>query len=607
MTAMDGSCNSESVPESAFWPEQPKMTFADSVYARMPSDTVTADGIRIVAEPNSIGSADRGRKILEGKLPFRSEEHPIPAGGIWKTEGKNRRLLSWIHGFTWLDDLAAIRDGAAIKLSKAGTLEWIRRFHAGNGPGWTADIAARRLIRWVGHSQLLMTGWTEKERDVFASAIFKNARFVERRWKSLPRGIRRFEALAGMIYADSMFPSRESSLRMASESIAQEAKRMIGGQGEIQSRNPEELLQTATLLSWSGTVLVDAGIAPSADLVNAVKRAAMVLRAVRHTTGPLARFQGGGAGPTGYLDRILAESGERYVPLGQLSMGYSRLSARGASIVADAAAPNSGKGSESSHASTLAFELLADGCPIVVNRGSMHGPAGDRGIELRETRSSSTIEVDGSSSSRFARPGMTVGSRDRMLLTAPRNVRIEQLPGVDGQTLIASHDGYVPRLGLTHMRRMDLAEDGGRLWGEDTIWARSKEDRDLCSNVLKKRNHGQIALAARFHIHPETKIVDSGSTVRLKTGSGDHWDFRFDGEAELKIAPSEYMDEASGKARNSNQIMLESSISAPSGQLRWRFKRIDIPKTTTLTVGSADEKSAIRRRPADEQPKDRVA
>lgn len=604
MTAM--GCNSGSVPESAFWPGQSKMTFADSIHARLPSKAVTAEGIRIVAEPRMIGSAGRGRKILSGKLPFGSEECPIPAGGIWKTEGRNRRLLPWIHGFTWLDDLAALRDGPAISFSKESVLEWIRRYRAGRGPGWSADIAARRLIRWAGHSWFLMSGWTEKEREIFAGAIFKNASFVERRWRSLPQGVRRFEALAGMVYANSMFPSREPSLRIASESIAQEANRMIGLQGEIPSRNPEELLQIATLLSWAGTMMIEAGIAPSEDLVNAVKRAALVLRAVRHATGPLARFQGGGVGPTGYLDRVLAESGERYVPLGQLSMGYSRLSARGASVVADAAAPNSGEGSESSHASTLAFEFHANGCPVVVNRGGAHGPAFEPERELRKTRSSSTIEVDGRSSSRFARFGAIGGFRDRALSIAPRNVRIEQLPGADGQTLIASHDGYGPDLGLTHMRRIDLADDGGRLWGEDTIWARSKEDRDLYSNVLKERKNGKIAFAAHFHIHPETKITRSGNTVALKTANGDQWNFRFEGGAELKIAPSGYMDEASGKIRSSHQIRLESATGAPSGQLRWRFKRSRIPQSALLTVGAADEKSAGRRGSAEERPTDRM-
>ena len=79
MTAM--GCNSGSVPESAFWPGQSKMTFADSIYARLPSKAVTAEGIRIFAEPRMIGSAGRGRKILSGKLPFRFRRMSYPGRG----------------------------------------------------------------------------------------------------------------------------------------------------------------------------------------------------------------------------------------------------------------------------------------------------------------------------------------------------------------------------------------------------------------------------------------------------------------------------------------------------------------------------------------------
>ena len=604
MTATD--CNSGSVPESAFWPDRPQTTFVDSVYARLPSKAVTAEGIRIVAEPKTVGSADRGRRILDGKLPFDSEEWPIPAGGIWETEARNRLLQSWIHGFTWLDDLAAVRDGFAVAMSRDSVMGWIRRYGAGNGPGWVGDIAARRLIRWVGHSQLLMTGWTEQECNTFANAIFMNAKFVERRWQSLPLGIRRMESLAGMVYANSMFPSRGPMLSMISETIAREANRIIGLHGQIPSRNPEELLRMATLLAWAKAVLVDAGLAPLADHVNAIKRAALVLRGVRHAKGTLARFQGGGPGPKGYLDRLLAESGERYVPLGQLSMGYSKLSARGASVVVDAAAPNCGKGSETSRASTLAFEFLANGTPLIVNGSRAVDPMQKTEQELRETRSSSTIEVDGCSSSRFAPSGIMSGRRGRSLLMVPENVRIEQMPGTDGQTLIASHDGYGPQFGLTHMRRMDLAKDGGRLWGEDTIWAKSKGDRLAYSRVLSDRNLSAIRFAARFHIHPETKVAHSGNSVRLRTEGGDQWSFHFEGTDELKVVPSEYMDEATGEMRTSSQIVLESSVGAFSGQLRWRFERIRIPQSSALTAGHADESVAARNRSQGANSADRA-
>lgn len=593
---MEAANKFESKPASAFWLGQSEMTFVDAVVARLPSEPVPSDTVRVAADPCSIGSADCGRIVLNGMVPYGSAKYSIPAGGIWEISAKNRQLQTWIHGFTWLDDLAAVRDGFAVAMSRDSVMGWIRRYGAGKGPGWTADIAARRLIRWVGHSQLLMTGWTERERDTFANAIFRNAKFVERRWQSLPVGSRRIEALAGMIYANSMFPSRDPLLRTMSETIAREANRIIGPHGEIPSRNPEELLQMATLLAWAKAVLVNAGLAPLADHVNAVKRAALVLRGVRHAKGTLARFQGGGPGPKGYLDRVLAESGERYVPLGQLSMGYSRLSARGASVVVDAAAPNCGKGSETSHASTLAFEFLSKGIPIIVNGSRAIDPMQKTEQELRETRSSSTVEVDGCSSSRFAPLGIMRGNRDRILLMVPENVRIEQMPGIDDQTLIASHDGYGPQFGLTHMRRMDLAKDGGRLWGEDTIWARSKEDREACSRVLSDRNQGAIRFAARFHIHPETKVADSGNSVRLRTEGGDQWNFHFEGAAELKVAPSEYMDEATGEMRMSSQIALESSIGEFSGQLRWRFERIRIPQSSTLTVGRADERIADRQR-----------
>lgn len=560
---------------SSFWPTQESTSFADLVVAKLPAGPIRDGQLNLVAEPRTIGSADAGRRMVAGRIKVFADEASIPHGGIWELKGGSRRIQSWLHGFTWLDDLAAVRDAQAITLARNAAFEWINRFGDGKGPGWVADIAGRRLIRLIGHAPLLLALQPEQKHRELTAAVVTNASFIGRRWRSLPNGLRRLEALTGLVYGYSALQGRESSLRRTAGDMARDANSFIDSDGGILSRNPEDLLKAATLLGWASAVLSDAGMPPVARHIDAIRRSARVLRAVRHADGSLARFHGGGCAPEGYLDRVLAESGNRLLEAGKPEMGYVKLAARGASAIIDAAAPHSGAGSENSHASTLAFEFCSDGGPVVVNRGSGTGFAGSARSGLRETRSSSTIEIDGRSSSRIAPAAGAEDGRSGPVLAVPGDVRVEQLPGPEGKTVIASHDGYAPMFGVTHMRRLDLSDGAERLWGEDTLWTRSNEHRATYAQTMERRQHSGLGIAARFHIHPGVSVEKGQDCAVLELGNGDIWEFRNESGSRLYIESSDYMDETRSAARGSSQLVLESELESGADQLRWSFTKAE--------------------------------
>ena len=75
------------------------------------------------------------------------------------------------------------------------------------------------------------------------------------------------------------------------------------------TRNPEELLEVLTLLTWAVRALTEADRAIPEPLAAAIDRIAPALRALRHADGGLARFHGGGKGMEGRLDQALAAAG----------------------------------------------------------------------------------------------------------------------------------------------------------------------------------------------------------------------------------------------------------------------------------------------------------
>ncbi|HAR54368.1 MAG TPA: heparinase, partial [Roseovarius nubinhibens] len=103
---------------------------------------------------------------------------------IWQITPPDRAFAAELHGFAWLDDLAAVGDGPARKTAQAWIAEWIARYGAGRGPGWTADLAGRRLIRWISHAFLIMRGQEAEATDAFMLSLAQQSHFLGRRWQA---------------------------------------------------------------------------------------------------------------------------------------------------------------------------------------------------------------------------------------------------------------------------------------------------------------------------------------------------------------------------------------------------------------------------------------
>ena len=383
-----------------------------------------------------------------------------------------------IHGFTWLDDLAAVGDRHATKRAQQWTHEWIARNGRGAGPGWTPDLTGRRLIRWINHAILLLNGQERETSEAYFRSLAAQTLFLSRRWKAASPGLPRFEALTGLIYAGLALDGMDAHVGQATRALAQECAREIDAGGGLSTRNPEELLEVFTLLNWAAAALQDMGRSPGVAHTAAIEAVAPVLRALRHSDGGLARFHGGGRGLEGRLDRSLASSGVKAITNEGLAMGYARVSHGRTSIIVDAAAPP--RVERVCQRPCLDLSVRADvwsARPVIVNCGSgaTFGKSWRRAG--RATPSHSTLGIEGLSSSRLGAAGKMTDRASQLLTDAPRDVRFER-DDVDGGTrLVVGHDGYLKSHGLTHVRTLHLGYDGRALSGEDTLIAFDAFDR----------------------------------------------------------------------------------------------------------------------------------
>ncbi|QDC07753.1 heparinase [Oceanicola sp. D3] len=525
-------------------------------------------------EPRTIGSFAKGRQLVAGTYLFAG--YLVEAQGddrpIWDMPAPAPDFTEALMGFSWLDDLAAVGDLRARKKAQAWTWLWIERFGQGQGAGWTPDLTGRRLIRWINHAIFLLNGRNSEQSQAYFKALAGQARFLSRRWRSAAPGLPRFEALTGLIYAGLSLKGMEARVGPALRALSKECDRQVDAEGGIPTRNPEELMEVLTLLTWATHALVEADHPIPRPLTGAIARITPTLRALRHADGGLARFHGGGRGLEGRLDAALVASGVRDGPGEGLSMGYARLAAGRTTVIVDAARPPQGPASARAHASTLGFELTSGRRPVIVGCGSGASFGESWRRAGRATASHSTLAVERYSSSRLATAS---GQRGEFLEDVPRQVKVERTADDTGIHLLAGHDGYSSTHGLTHMRRLNLDPAGRLLSGTDTLRAFTEDARRAFDAAMTRMQLQGVAFTAHFHLHPDVDatIDMGGMAVSMALKSGEIWVFRYTGSAELSLEPSVYLEQGRIKPRAARQIVLSAKVMDYGHEIGWTLAK----------------------------------
>ncbi|MEO9824732.1 MAG: heparinase II/III family protein [Paracoccaceae bacterium] len=544
------------------------------MHARAATFSRPATAFTSTPEPRTIGTFARGRQITGGNFLFSGFLVQAPTTAIWELPMPDAAFEAELHGFTWLDDLAAVGDSHAKKRAQTWTHDWVTRFGRGQGPGWTPDLTGRRLIRWINHAILLLNGQESSVSEAYFRSLASQTIFLSRRWKAASPGLPRFEALTGLIYAGLALDGMDRHVGQAMRALARECENEIDPSGALVTRNPEELLEVFTLLNWAAAALQDAGRMPAEAHLKAIETTAPVLRALRHSDGGLARFHGSGRGLEGRLDRALATSGIRGASNTDLAMGFARIAHGRTSIIVDAARPPVAGASGNAHASTLAFELTSGRRPLIVNCGSGATFGKNWRRAGRATPSHSTLGIEGMSSSRLGEAGTASGDAE-LLIDTPSDVRFERAEVEGGTRVVIGHNGYQTSHGLTHARTFHLGFEGRALRGEDVLMAMSSDDKRRFDAAFGASKYKGIDYTIRFHLHPDVDATldMNGAAVSMALKSSEMWVFRVEGEVETSIESSVYLEKSRLSPRATKQIVLTGRAMEYSTRIIWSLAK----------------------------------
>jgi uncharacterized heparinase superfamily protein len=558
------------VTETARW----RTRILDRLHARRAGWAPAGSGLLRMPDPRGEGSADRGREITEGRT--------VRLGGsvirtadrsIWRLASPGAEFEEARQSFDWLDDLGAYGESAARRRAQEWTGEWIDRFGRGQGPGWTALLAARRVRRLIDHRRWLGSGPQPLPAAVQEAMLERHLRFLVRRATAAAPGQERIEVLVGLIEGGLLLGGMGWAAETAVAALEDEARTAIDPAGAIPARNPEELATIFVLLARARQALAEAGRDAGEQHLAALTRAARSLRSLRHVDGHLPRFHGGGRGDPAALDQALLSIPAR-TGRAETAMGFARLARGRITVIIDAETPPLGHAPTTAHASTLGFEMTSGRRPLIVSCGSGRSFGPDWWRAARATPSHSTLAIDGQSSSRVSR------KKPDTMTEGPRHVQLDVDNEGGNAVLVAGHDGYARTHGLIHARRLELSEDGRSLSGEDVLSSVTDEDQHRFERALirARSRHNVVPglpFNIRFHLHPEVSAAmqPDGRSVLLALRNGERWIFRDGSNATIRLDPSVYLDKTAREPIATLQIVLSHRATGFETTVHWSLAK----------------------------------
>lgn len=475
-----------------------------------------------------------------------------------------------VHGFSWLRDLAA----SAPREQCVPTAErmlgaWLAANKTPDkGAAWQVEHAGQRLLAWLVHAPLILSGGDAKLRSRALKAIAETARWLDKNVTRAPDRLGEVAGWCAIVAAGLLLPEGKPRRLYGESGLIRALGDLVSEDGGVLSRSPLAQMDAIALLVDLSACYRAVDRDPPEALQGMLALLVPPLLSLVHSDGGLGNWQGAGAIGADRIAALIDASGVRTRPLKDVRQwGYQRIAGNKAVLQFDAAPPPLARHARWGCASTLAFEFSVRGQRIVTNCGGAAFGGGQVPVRieqgLRATAAHSTLVLDNANSTAVLINGK--------LGTGVNEVEIDRRAldlGNGGATRVeGSHDGYAARYNLVHRRILIMRDDGTELRGEDLL---------LPANRKGKR--GKVGYAIRFHIGPgiEIGLSEDRKGAGLALPDGTYWQFRMAGDANaatLSVEESMWVD-GQGRPHPIQQLVIEGMTPRSGGTFSWLFKKM---------------------------------
>ncbi len=483
-----------------------------------------------------------------------------------------------LHGFRWLNDLESGGSRAqCAQVAERILTAWLTaNTKPDPTPAWDVGNVGNRLLNWITHAPLLLSGPDRAFRSRVLHTMEDTARWLDRHVSRADSRLDEAAGWAALVAAGLILADGKPRRLYGEAGLVRALGELVGDDGGVLSRSPLCQIEAIELLVALRACYEAVRAEPLPQIATMLGLLVPPLLALLHGDGGLGNWQGAGAIEAERIDAekiatLVKATGVRTRPLRDARQwGYQRATAGRSVLQFDAGPPPVARHARDGCASTLAFEFSHGPERIIVNCGGAAFAGGLIPLRLeqglRATAAHSTLTIDDFNSTAVLingrlGSGVSEVEVDRRTLSADAPG-----PGASGggaSRIEASHNGYVGRYGLIHRRILILRDDGTELRGED-----------LLVPAGRKGKRGMIGVALRFHLGPHIELATStdGKGVTLALPDGSLWQFR-SGRDAVTIEESLWAD-GQGRPMATRQLVIAAKVPRSGESFSWLLKKM---------------------------------
>ena len=470
----------------------------------------------------------------------------------WMPYSADEVWISHIHSFSWLRDLRTLGGARAREQGRLMIENWIENYPSWDSQSWRSDILGRRLSMWVCHYDYFCDNFDPDFDDILLGSMLKQAKHLSNILSSREHGSTHLQAIKGLLYAGIALDGCRKLADQALDALNKALNEQIFKDGGHISRSPACMLDVLKILVDIRSALQTSAY-PTPDLLETkIGALSAALRTLRYRDRKLALFHNSQEGEVEEIDSILAQAGTHTkMPTSLPDTGFERMEVGRGLLVMDTGSTQKFPYDKIGHTSPLAFEFSYGKERLLVSCGT-HPTSKEWKDALRFTAAHNTACIDYRNACELRKDGH-FGRKVTHTHVHRENSR-------DAALIVASHNGYVPLNGITHSRKVYLADEGHDMRGEDDF---------ACTFELVK----PVETALRFHIHPSVtaSLINDGKEVLLRMRGGAGWRFKHD-VGRLELEDSVYIGNGINP-RKTKQIAIYGKMSSDHARVKWSFKR----------------------------------
>ncbi|MGL4543219.1 MAG: heparinase, partial [Polymorphobacter sp.] len=154
----------------------------------------------------------------------------------------------WAHGFSWLRDLASDTPReAGAKIAEPLVARWLATYAEFDDLAWRPDLIGTRILFWTAYAPYILSSTDHVYRSAVLNALARWARHLDRAVDKLPDGMRRLQAIAGMIVAGLLIPGSDARLGRGEALLQRGLETLVLPDGGILTRAPVDQLRLLEL------------------------------------------------------------------------------------------------------------------------------------------------------------------------------------------------------------------------------------------------------------------------------------------------------------------------------------------------------------------------